>query len=260
MIDHVIQKVKFTKMEYSSVSGEKKTIPISRVFLNAIITRDASPKPDDDRLYGLNLGIVIPFADAKEGSSWYDDFCGKDWGLFGVVVSSEEGFRLPIVVHAGNYYDAAYGSACLFGCFSPGYFEDRPSLCKVFGSITAEVERGIREKVEESMWIDEGKKKERFDGILIVLDQHQASGPIREKLISAVNDAHASGKAVYYLFSRIEEMKPPGNDLEWLEDRDCIRPLNALSVDDAAKILLRELKPRFNDVRLFADGKLTPIA
>lgn len=256
MIDHVIQKVKFTKMEYSSVSGEKKTIPISRVFLNAIITRDLSPKPGDDRLCGLNLGIVIPFADAQEGSSWYDDFCGKDWGLFGVVVSSEEGFRLPIVVHAGNYYDAAYGSACLFGCFSPGYFEDR--LRKAVG-VTSEVERMIRGKVEESMWIDEGKKKERFDGILIVLDQYRASGPIREELISAVNDAHASGKAVYYLFSMIEEMKPPGNDLEWLEDRDCIRPLNALSVDDVAKILLRELKPRFNDVKLFADGKLTSI-
>jgi hypothetical protein len=121
--DHEISKIKFNRMEYTSMSREKKTIPISRVFLNAIITRDLSPKPGDDRLCGFNLGIVIPFDDAKGEEDWFDDFCGKEWGLFGVVISSEDGVRLPIVVHAGNCYDKAYGSACLFGCFSPGYFE-----------------------------------------------------------------------------------------------------------------------------------------
>lgn len=111
------------------------------------------------------------------------------------------------------------------------------------------------------MWIDEEKKKkERFDGILLVLDQHRSRGPQREELLKAVDDAHASGKAIYYLFTNIEDVKPPGNDLEWLEDRDCIRPLNALTIDEVAKILVRELKPRFNDVRLFSDGKVTTIS
>lgn len=142
MIDHVIQKVKFNRMEYTSVSGEYKTIPVSRVFWLATVTRDESSKPDDNRMRGFNVGIVIPFSGAKEGKDWFDEFSGKDWGFFGVAVSSADGFRIPIVVHAGNYYDEAYGSACLFGYFSPEYFGDRPEH-KSLGARPAEL-NGIK--------------------------------------------------------------------------------------------------------------------
>ena len=130
MIDHVISKIKFNRMEYTSVSGEKKSVPAS-AFCLGIIPHGRAGKAGDDRIIGLNIGIAIPFATFEESTAWFNDFCKNEWGFFGVVVSSEDGFRIPLVVHAGNYWSDDYGSACLFAYFSPGYFEGRPEPRKV---------------------------------------------------------------------------------------------------------------------------------
>jgi len=116
------EKIKFNLMEYRTVGGEEKTIPI-KAFCSAVIPKHG---PDDERLMGLNIGIAIPFEGPEQSEEWFDEFCGEKWDFFDVVLSSDEGFRIPVCVHAGNYYDDAYGSACLFGYFSPGYFEPSP--------------------------------------------------------------------------------------------------------------------------------------
>jgi len=70
--------------------------------------------------------LEIPFAGQREYAEWFSDFCAKKWDFKHIVVSSHNGFSIPLVVHDGNAYDPAYGSACLWSYFSPGYFEDRP--------------------------------------------------------------------------------------------------------------------------------------
>ena len=125
MKDHEIEKIKFHQMDYRNKDGEKKSVYVN-VFFLATIPKSLSSKPEDERMTGLNIGVAIPFADAQQSESFFQDFCGGEWGFFGVCLNSDEGFRIPLVVHAGNYWSAQYGSACLFGYFSPGYFEERP--------------------------------------------------------------------------------------------------------------------------------------
>jgi len=107
-------------MEYQTVKKEKKKINITASCL-AIISREVNA---DERLQGLNICISIPFINKLKYDKWFESFCGNRWkGFYNVFISSDNGIRIPVIIHGGNAYNA--GSCCLFGYFSPGYFNER---------------------------------------------------------------------------------------------------------------------------------------
>ena len=103
------------------------------------------------------------------------------------------------------------------------------------------------------MWINE-EKRQRFDGILIVVDHHAERD--RERMIKCISDAHAGGMAVIYTFTSIEDARPPAEDIEWIEEMDFLRPLKGMTLKDFAKQVIGELKPRYDDLKVW-NGKLT---
>ena len=106
------------------------------------------------------------------------------------------------------------------------------------------------------MWINENKRQQ-FDGVLVVVDHHLEKGAsAREALVNQVADAHAGGMAVVYAFNAIEDICLPGDDVEWLEEMDFLRPLKGASAKELADEAVKELKPRYDDVRIFMKGKL----
>lgn len=137
--------MEFDAMEYPSRlrPGETSTATVSKVFLSAVIPyyHDKASEVGhgyDERLIGLNLGIVLPFDDAGEKyEKFTKDFYGDKFDDFVDVVVSGPNSKIQIIVHTGNGWDPAYGSACLFGYLSPLHFAEMP-MSKAFGALPME--------------------------------------------------------------------------------------------------------------------------
>jgi len=106
------------------------------------------------------------------------------------------------------------------------------------------------------MWIDKEKKKDGFDGVLLVVNHQDNDTPDKlEALVDAVAYAHADGHAVFYVFDDIEAVKPPPDEVEWRDDMDFLRPLKGQGVEEFMKAVMDEIKPRFSEEKhVFSNG------
>lgn len=140
--------MEFDTMEYPSLlePGKMSAAKVSRVFSYAVVpylelnggTKGCkSGHGYDEKLIGFNLGIVLPSKGGEEYAKFTQDFYGEKFDDFIDVLVSGPTAKIPIIVHTGNGWDPAYGSACLFGYLSPLHFHE-PLSSKAFGAFPME--------------------------------------------------------------------------------------------------------------------------
>lgn len=105
------------------------------------------------------------------------------------------------------------------------------------------------------MWIDKDKKKDGFDGVLLVVNhQENETAEQIEALVEAVADAHADGCAVFYVFDEIEKVKPPPDEVEWRDEMDFLRPLKGQDIESFMASVVEEIEPKTKQRIVFSKG------